>query len=246
LIRSYTIRNQAVFMVKSKIQFYKLSGLSFITLVVLVFSSCKKDNTSTQTDLGNSQILLVNSASSTSAIDLYWTGNKLNTVPLVFGNTTGYRSVTSGTRNIQIKANLSNILLATNTVKLTRDSSYTFFVYEANRTTTTVIAEDDLSLPSFGNVKIKFANMSPGLSSADLVIVNGPVIASSVSFGTIGSYAELKAGTYNLALRVHNSNTILLNISNVRVDNGKIYTIWCGGSTNGTSAAALTIQKITQ
>ncbi len=213
---------------------------------MLFFSACTKENTSTSTDLGNSHVLLINSAKTASAIDLYWTGNKLNTIPLAFGATTGYQKVTSGTRNIQIKANLTNTLLATNTVKLLRDSSYTFFVFDVKGVTTTAVAEDDLSLPSFGNAKIKFANMSSGLTGADLAIVNGPVIASSVSFGMIGNYTELKAGTYNLVLREHGTNKVMLNIPNVRVDNTKIYTIWSAGSTSGTGSAALTSQIISQ
>lgn len=226
-------------------RYFKTAALFILGYFVLVFSSCK-DSTVTETAIGNSRILLVNSAASSSAINLYCTGNKLNSFPLIYGNTTGYQSVTSGVRNIQIKANITNTLLASNTIRITRDSSYTFFVYETNNTTTAVVAEDDLSIPSFGNAKIKFANMSTGLSAADLVISNGPTVASSVTFGSIGSYAELKAGTYNLALRLHGTNTILLNIPNVRVDNGKIYTIWSGGKVNGSSSSALSTQIIAQ
>ncbi|MVN21049.1 DUF4397 domain-containing protein [Mucilaginibacter arboris] len=226
-------------------QFYKLSGLSVIVIIMLLFSSCK-DNAATDTSLGNSHLLLVNSAASSFAINLYWTGNKLNPVPLFYGSTTGYKNLTSGVRDVQIKANSNGALLTTNTVHLVRDSSYTFFVYETNNTTTTVITEDDLSIPSFGNAKVRFTNLSAGLSSADLVISNGPVIASSVSFGTIGSYTELKAGTYNFALVVHGSNSVLLNIPNVRMDNGKTYTIWSGGKVNGTGSTALSVQTFIQ
>lgn len=226
--------------------YLKAIAIALISTFMLISSSCTKENTSTSTDLGSSHLLLINSAKTASAIDLYWTGNKLNTIPLVFGTTTGYQKVTSGTRNIQIKANLTNTLLATNTVKLVRDSSYTFFVFDAKGVTTTAVAEDDLSLPSFGNAKIKFANMSSGLSGADLAIVNGPVIAASISFGMIGNYTELKAGTYNLVLREHGTNKIMLNIPNVRVDNTKIYTIWSSGATSGTSSIALTTQIISQ
>lgn len=226
-------------------QYLKTAVLIVFGSLILLFSSCK-NNIATETGPGNAHLLLVNSAANSFAINLYWTGNKLNTVPLLYGNTTGYRSLSSGTRDVQIKADVSNQLLATNTIHLVRDSSYTFFVFEYNKTATGAIAEDDLSLPSFGNAKIRFANMSSGLSSADWAISNGPVLASSVSFGTIGNYAELKAGTYNLTLSVHNSNTIVLNIPNVRLDNGKIYTVWSGGSVNGIGTAALTTQKITQ
>lgn len=213
---------------------------------MLIFSACTKEDSSASTDLGNAHLLLINSTKIAPAIDLYWTGNKLNVIPLAFGTTTGYQKVTSGTRNIQIKANLTNTLLATNTVKLVRDSSYTFFVFDAKGITTTAVAEDDLSLPSSGNAKIKFANMSSGLSAADLAIVNGPVIASSVSFGMIGNYTELKAGTYNMVLREHGTNKLMLNIPNIRVDNTKIYTIWSAGSASGTGSGALTSQTISQ
>lgn len=230
---------------ESKSQFCKLSGLLINAVFILLFSSCKNSITP-EPSLGNARILLVNSAASSSAINLYWTGNKLNPVPLVYGNTTGYRNITSGVRDVQVKANSSNTLLAAKTIHLVQDSSYSFFVYESNKTTTTVIAEDDLSVPSFGNAKIKFANMSSGLSSADLSISKGPDIASSVSFGTIGSYTELKAGTYDFVLRVHGSTATLLSLPNIRLDNGKIYTIWSIGAVNGTGANAVSVQTFMQ
>ena len=226
-------------------QYFERTALIVLSSFILIFSSCK-NNIIPEPDLGNAHILVVNSAASLPAINMFMTGNKLNTVPLVYGNTTGYRNVTSGIRDLQVKANTSNTLLATNTVRVIRDSSYTFFVFELNKTTATVIAEDDRSIPSFGNGKVKFANLSSGLSSADLVITNGPTIASSISFGTVGSYTELKAGTYNLALKLHGTNTILLTIPNVRVDNGKIYTIWSGGTLNGKGSTALAVQTIIQ
>ncbi len=231
---------------KSAIKFLNLGGLVFVTGLMMILSSCSKEDDAATPTLGNSKVLLINSASTSSAINFYWTGNKLNKVPLTFGNTTGYQTVTAGIRDIQIKANTSNQLLATSSIKLATDSSYTFFVYNDNNTIKTAVAEDDMSIPSLGNAKFKFANMSFGLSSADLAISNGPVISSSISFGAIGNYVELKAGTYNLVLRVHGSNKVIYNIPNVRFDNGKIYTIWSGGNVNSGGPDNLSAQTIIQ
>lgn len=225
--------------------FYKLSGFFFFAAMLFGLYSCKS-NLPTDVPLGNSHLLVVNSSPNSSAINFYWTGNKFNAVPLVYGNTTGYRTLVSGVRDVQIKANISNKLLAVNTIHIKQDSSYSFFVYEANNAVATVIAEDDLSAPSFGNAKIKLVNLSAGLSSADLVISNGPAFASSVSFGSIGTYAELKAGVYNIELRLHGTTTSLLNLPNVRLDNGKIYTIWSGGTVNGTGTTVLSARIISQ
>lgn len=230
----------------STIQLYKISRLSLIIVVVLTFFSCKKDNTASETILGDSRLLVVNGSPSSSSINLFWTGNKLNKIPLVYGNNTGYCNITSGSREIQVKANTTNKLLATNAIKFIADSSYTIFVYEFSNAIKTVVVEDDLSIPSFGNAKFRFANMSSGLSSADLMITNGPIISSSISFGTIDDYVELKAGTYNLTLLLHGTNTVLLNLPNIRMDNSKIYTIWSSGSVNGTGASALAEQTIIQ
>ncbi len=213
--------------------FYKLSGFFFFPALLLGLYSCKS-NLPTDAPLGNAHLSVVNSSPNSSAINFYWTGNKFNAVPLIYGNTTGYRTLTSGVRDVQIKANISNKLLAASTIHIKQDSSYSFFVYEANNTVATVIAEDDLSIPSFGNARIRLVNLSAGLSSADIVITNGPTIASGVSFGSIGTYIELKAGIYNLEMRLHGTTTGLLSLPNVRLDNGKIYTIWSGGTVNGT------------
>ncbi|RYE28555.1 MAG: DUF4397 domain-containing protein [Sphingobacteriaceae bacterium] len=229
---------------KSVLHFYKLKGIIAFTLITC-FLSCKT-NVPTDTPVGNAHIAMINAAPGTAAINFYYTGNKINTIPLVYGNTTGYRNLISGSREIQIKANLTNKMLTANTVRLKQDSSYSFFVYEANNTITTAISYDDLSNPSVGNAKIRLVNLSAGLSSADLYITNGPQLSSSISFGSIGIYQELKAGTYNFDLRLHGSNNLLLNIPNVRLDNGKTYTMWSGGSVKGSGSTALFTQIIIQ
>lgn len=226
-----------------KNQCLKLIAVIFSSIFILTVSSCKNTaDTEEGTSLGNAHVLAVNGIAGSSAIDIYWTGNKLNTAPLLFGETTGYRNMLSGVRFIQIKANATNKLMATDTIRVVRDLSYTYFVFQANGVTTSVIAEDDLSIPSSGNAKIKFVNMSAGLSSADLNISGGPSIASDVQFGTIGSYTELKAGTYNLTLNVHGSSTALINVPNVMLAEGKIYTIW----SRGNSASSFATKIITQ
>ena len=230
---------------KTILQLCKRNLLIAFAASVTCFSSCKT-NVPTDTPVGNAHLLLVNAAPNATALNFYDSGNKLNTVPLVYGNTTGYQTITSGSHEIQIKANLSNKLLATNTIRLKQDSSYCFFVYEANNTVKATTGYDDLSTPSFGNSKIRLVNLSAGLSSADLLINNGPELASGVSFGSIGVYQELKAGTYNFDLRLHGSNSILLNLPNVRLDNGKTYTIWCGGTIKGSGITALSTQIITR
>lgn len=226
-------------------QHLKPIGLSIFYLLLLAFSSCK-DSTVTDTSLGNSRVLVVNSLVSSSAIDLYWTGNKLNTSALAYGSSTGYKNMTSGIRPIQIKVNGSNKLLGTDTIHVVRDSSYTYFIYQSNNRTDAVLAEDDLSIPSSGNAKVKFANMSAGLLSADLVITDGPAIASGIGYGNIGSYAELKAGTYNLYLRMKGTTVSVYSIPNINLVSGKIYTIWCGGALNGTGSTALSAQVFIQ
>ncbi|MGI4803784.1 MAG: DUF4397 domain-containing protein [Janthinobacterium lividum] len=230
---------------KTTFQFSKLNGfIAFAGLICCLFSC--KTNISTDAPLGNAHLMLVNSAPNSSAINLYWTGNKFNIVPLVYNTTTGYRTLTSGVRDVQIKASLTNNLLASSTITVKQDSSYSFFVYEANNAIATVIGSDDLSIPSVGNAKIRLVNLSAGLSSADLFITNGPALASSISFGSIGVYQELKAGTYNFDLRLHGSNNLLLSIPNVRLDNSKTYTIWTGGNVKGSGTTALSTQIISQ
>ncbi len=229
---------------KSVLHFYQLKEVFAFALITCLLSC--KTNTPADTPLGNAHILMVNAAPGNASINLYYTGNKINTIPLVYGNTTGYRNLISGSREIQVKANLTNKLLTVSALRLKQDSSYTVFVYEANNTVTTAVSYDDLSKPSVGNAKIRLVNLTGGLSSADLYITSGPQLSSSISFGSIGIYQELKAGTYNFDLRLHGSNNLLINIPNVRLDNGKIYTIWTGGSVKGSGSNTLATQIIIQ
>lgn len=134
-----------------------------------------------------------------------------------------------------------------------------------------ILVYDDLTAPANGKAKIRFANFSPDAPKIDLTYSSGAVIFSGVNYGsfgdqtiipytsgrapatiegltwrTLGPFKEIDAGT-NINLLVKNNatqtNIALANtaLSNLNLENGKIYTIFINGTLVGTPNVTATV-----
>lgn len=134
-----------------------------------------------------------------------------------------------------------------------------------------ILVYDDLTLPSSGKAKIRFANFSPDAPSVNLTYDSGANIFTGVGYGTfgdqtvitytagkapstipglswktLGPFKEIDAAT-NLNLQIRNSSTLTIiplsnnSLSALSFAAGKIYTVFINGSLSGTQPLTATI-----
>jgi hypothetical protein len=159
------------------------------------------------------------------------------------------------------------------------DFAHTLFTVKKRLTSTLnpnnvdslILVYDDLSLPSPGKAKIRFANFSPDAPSLDFFYTSGAAIFKGASYGnfgdqvvipytngkspstitgltwkTLGPFKEIDAGT-NLSFQLKKSadQSVVPLIGNsltgIVLENGKIYTLFVNGLVSGSPELTTTI-----
>jgi trimeric autotransporter adhesin len=124
---------------------------------------------------------------------------------VTFGTVSKYSSVTSGLVMLDIEPSGSTAVLLNETVSLLSNMPYTVMVAGYPPRISTAILTDNNSVPSAGNILLRFINASPSLGTADVYVVAPNKALDSMSptvsfltFESASNYVSLAAGNYEV------------------------------------------------
>ena len=99
---------------------------------------------------------------------------------------------------------------------------------------------DDLSAPSAGKAKVRFAMLSPGIGNS-VAYVGSTTVDSNIAFGTVTDFKEVNTGSATITAGVLPS---VATLNNFTLSAGKIYTFIFTGTLNGTGNSGLKLTAI--
>jgi hypothetical protein len=228
---------------------HSLTALLFLFAVIFLVmpfvSSCGKGASTIPSS--NIQYQVVNLSPNLGSIDLYINFRKVNSSSYFYPSASGYfflpsadtpfqirpgTALTPGTQlpsssifpnfdNI-LKPNLKYTLIVTG---LAPDSLYAIFT------------TDTSSLPKTGRGKVRFINASPRSTGFD-VTANGTSAFANQQFAAVSAFVELPAGVYDFQIFPHGGSTVLQDIPNTTIQDGRLYTLYCYGLAGQTDSLA--------
>jgi hypothetical protein len=167
----------------------------FLSLAVLLSSSCGSSS--------NTRLRFANMTPDEPSLDLLVDSSKVSSVN--FGTASGYLSVTSGSRNLQIEPSGTTTVLINQTSSFTSGTDSTMLSLNFASSISPIILADDNSSPGSGNVKIRIVNGSPLLGVCDVYLLPSGTDINSVSptvtnlaFGSASTYLSMTAGAYEI------------------------------------------------
>jgi hypothetical protein len=87
------------------------------------------------------------------------------------------------------------------------------------------------------NARIRFVHASPNAPAVDIALADGgPVLFGNIEFKGVGDYIEVPGGAYDLEARLAGTDTVVLSIPGVMVENERVYTAYAMGLVNGDPA----------
>jgi len=149
--------------------------------------------------------------------------------PLSFPNATSYLAVPAGTRNVKVVPAAGGAAVITADLPVTAGASYTLFAANLLASIEPVVVSDDLTAPSAGKAKVRFAHMSPDAPAVKVLPQAGTALFENVSFKAVTPFVEVDAGTVTLVVQQQSNSAVVLSVPNVELQAGKIYTIWASG-----------------
>lgn len=184
------------------------------------------------------QVLVVHASPDAPGVDLL-VDNAVAGTNLTFPNNTGYLNVPAGTRNVKVNVTSTSTTVIEADLNLEDGRAYSVFAIDSVANISALVLADDLSAPASGKAHVRFVHLSPNAPAVDITLTDGTIVFGNTAFSEFKGFTPLDAGTYNLQVRVAGTSTVVLDLPNIALANGKIYTVFAKGFVGGTGAQAL-------
>lgn len=204
---------------------YKL--IIFALFVAIGFLSCKKD---AQQLIDLSGLSIVNASPSKEKLDVYVDNTKVTTTDFTFGSKIDYLTAYSGRRIMTIKQKGSDKTLVSEPFILDPQYGYSLFIIDRFPDVKLMLLPDNLTKPPQGKGSVRFANLSPDSDPLTLSIDINPALITNIAFKNYSNAIFIDYGnSVNFQVRDHKTGELIAILTNVKIEEGKIYTIYVNG-----------------
>lgn len=221
--------------------------LVFALTLTSIFSSCKKDKDNPTPTPKPANLSIIHAAPGTPELSFFVDKVKKNTKALTYNTVIEYQSINSGKRELSVtKKDVTDILVKSE-LTLAADKSYSAFVTDKTGNALVVVL-DDLSAPAADKAKIRFINLSPDAGSIDLAVTGKTeVLLAKKAFKEASDFANTTevGAEINFEIRENGKTTVLATLPKVKIEKGKIYTIYAKGLKAATNDTKLGLTVIT-
>lgn len=213
----------------------------FLTVTLFAafsFTACSDDDPITPDPTPTAKVMVVHASPDAPGVDLL-VDNVIAGSNLTFPNSTGYLEVEAGTRNVKVNVTGTQTTVIGADLNIAANISYSTFAVNTVANLEPLIFIDNLVAPASGKAHVRFIHLSPNAPAVDITLTDGTVIFSNVAFKGSVDFTPLDAGTYPLQVRVAGTSTVALELGNITLLAGKIYTVFARGLLNGSGNQAL-------
>jgi len=217
----------------------KIAGIAIVAVFCLLqFSSCLKDNNNYVPPPPTALLMVVQGSPDAPSEALFLDNNRVNNLPLNYGDNIGYFNAYTGERNVILNDYNSGARIASDTMRLNKNTAYSLFLANTYTSPDFILVTDSIAQPAAGKATIRLVNASPNSGSVDLV--NGSTtIVSGKSYKGASAFKTVTGGTnYTFSVVKTGTNTVLAK-DTVMLNSGSVYTLWLHGMANGSGAKAL-------
>ncbi len=214
-----------------------------ITLVMPLIASCGKSET-TVIPTSNTQLQVLNLSTDLLPVNIYINLRKRD-AQYRYPTPSGYFSLGAfdtlfQIRKVVIGNNNSSVNEISIDTVLKSNVKYTLFItgFKATNSISHIFVSDTSAAPTSGRGKVRFVNATAGNNIFN-VTANGTPVFTNQAYQNVSKFIEMPAGNYNFKIYDQSSTTTILSeLKDVTVLDGKLYTLYCRGIVGRTDTAA--------
>lgn len=223
-----------------------LKPVAGLLAVVLSITACSKNNDNTPAP-GVSGLAIVHAAPGSPELSFKINGNKSNIKALTYGTFINYGNIIEGTYALTITKKDSARVLATSSSTFKNGKIYSLFIDDVPNKTGFTLIEDDLTAPAADKANVRFVNMSADGGNLDLAITGQVTpLFTKTAFKSATAFTAVVPGTeINFQINENTKANVLAKIEKIKIEKGKIYTIWAKGLKAATDSTKLSLGVIT-
>lgn len=210
---------------------FSLKSALSVMLLATAFTACKKDKNDDPPVNKTAKVSVIHAAPGSPELFGYLNNVDTKNKTLTYGTALDYVALAAGKSEYSVKKKDVADPLVKGTIDLTADKSYSLFVVDIPTKLGLAIFEDNLTAPAADKARLRFINVSPDAGSLDLAITgtSTPLLANQ-AFKTGSAFTDVTPGdALNFEIRTNGQAAALATLANVKIEKGKIYTIWVKG-----------------
>ena len=186
---------------------------------------------------GPARVRVVHASPDAPAVDV-WVNGSIAFSGAPFKGITDYADLDAGTYNVQVvPAGATEPVVIDADLDLEAGTDYTVVAVGKLENIQPVVLVDDNSAPAPGMAHVRFMHASPDAPNVDIYVADGgPLLFENVPFGQAFPYVPVDAGTYDLEVRIHDTDTVVLTVPGVALAERTVYTIFAMGLAGGEPA----------
>ena len=178
---------------------------------------------------GQSRVRVVHASPDAPAVDVIVSNiRSFRSIP--FKGITSYASFIPGRATAQVvPAGATQPVVIDAAFDLQAGVDYTIIATGRLAAIAPLVLIDDNTLPGGNRAHVRFVHASPNAPAVDVAVKGGPVLFQNIAFRQVGTYTPIPAGVYDLEVRVAGTNTVALELPQVRLGAGMVYTVYAVG-----------------
>lgn len=204
-----------------------------VLAVSVMFAACSKDKYEPQQVAGLS---IINAFAAPDSLDFYIDQTRANRAALKFNGKIDYLNLFPGNRALSITKRGSNKVLISERFNLASGIGYSVFVLDTLNTNTKkyLLTQDDLTAPVADKANVRFINLSKDAPALSLGI-NGKDtdLFTAKAFYEYTAFTAVDPGE-SITFNIKAGPDVKTTLPNVKIEKGKIYTIYAKGISTAT------------
>ena len=200
-----------------------------VILSITLFGCLKKLDEVPQASI--SGLSLIHASPTVEKFDIYLNQTKVNSTDFSFTNKIDYVNAYSGNRQVSLANKNASGFRKSESFTLKPQAAYSLFVIGKIDDIGFLFLNDTLTNPPVGKAKIRFVNLSPDAGALNLAIdgatadlVIDKLFKESSTFKIVDKAERV---TFNIKNKT--TGAIETTLTNVKIEDGKIYTLWVKG-----------------
>jgi hypothetical protein len=187
----------------------------------------------------------------------------IDTVPKItslipYRGASGYLGIEPGARRVELRTNTTpstSILLLSDKENFEINKANTYVLYDtisASNSLKVLKLDDDLVIPSPGNIKVRFLHLANNAPAVDVTLLrtsvtpndsvtinNQSYVANNSGISALSAFITIPQGTYTARVKLAGTQTVALSASLAAFNstNG-IFTVFAAGTTGGQALTA--------
>ena len=157
---------------------------------------------------------------------------------VAFGDTTSYATLPANVYNTKVvpAGGQPNSAVIDADLNLFYTNRYTVVATDYLANITPMVLPDRAQPSPDGFSALRFLHASPDAPAVDIKVANGPYLFQNVAFQEVGAYVMVPSGSYDIEVRVAGTNTVVMTLPGIALQNTKNYTAIAAGLASGSPA----------